>query len=87
MQQRKNTKLFENIWWRSNSYITINVFITRATGVGYLYCIKTFADKGEVVFGVEELRGREGDLSGDSYCSARTTGQRGVNENSKKTVL
>lgn len=39
------------------------------------------------MFGVEELRGREGDLSGDSYCSARTTGQRGVNENSKNTVL
>lgn len=39
------------------------------------------------MFGVEELRGREGDLSGDSYCSARTTGQRGVKENGKKTVL
>ena len=38
------------------------------------------------MFGVEELRGREGDFSGDSYWSARTTGQRGVNESSKNTV-
>ena len=38
------------------------------------------------MFGVEELRGRGDNFSGDSYWSARTTGQRGANENSKNTV-
>ena len=38
------------------------------------------------MLGVEELQGREGDFSGDSYWSAQTTGQRGAKKNSNKNT-
>ena len=39
------------------------------------------------MLGVEELQGREGDFSGDSYWSAHTTGQREANKNSNKNTV